>query len=190
MQVDTTLPEYDNILLHINKALKKTDTPIKKGDITLGAPEAIAGIGLDTVDRTNPNREYIYNTKLKVIPSAQYSYEHPTTVEYRRLDIGLQLWFCHGDNLTLVFTKDYSEYSSDDIKRAFCQKGKLREESITIVIEDTGETDKKKIRLYPIEDSLLYIGEYSHIVTFKIDKKSIPGMFSDPRLEGLEYHTP
>lgn len=183
MLVDKTKDEKENILDHINASLSPQDKKILKTEIDFGVPRVIPGIGLDTVKHSDPNSEYIYNTQVEV----KDKHNHHTTVEYRRLDLGLQLELL-GIEKDRIFRKKYQEYSQTELKKIYCELGQFREESIEMVVEDTGDIDTKKMRFYPIEDSLLYIGEIVSTCVFDKEKKHLKDLFRDPSMDGLEYH--
>lgn len=183
MLVDRTKNEQENILDHINNSLSPQDKKILKTEIDFGLPVVIAGVGLDTVKRQDPNSEYVYNTQVEV----KDRQNHKTTVEYRRLDLGLQLELL-GIEKDRIFRKKYQEYSQSELKKIYCELGQFREESIEMVVEDTGDIDTKKMRFYPIDNSLLYIGEIVSTCVFDKEKKHLKDLFTDPNMDGLEYH--
>lgn len=184
MIVDREKDEQENILDHINNSLSPQDKKILKTEIDFGVPRVIPGIGLDTVKHSDPNSEYVYNTQVEV----KDRQNHKTTVEYRRLDLGLQLELL-GIEKDRIFRKKYQEYSQSELKKIYCELGQFREESIEMVVEDTGDIDTKKMRFYPIQDSLLYIGEIVSTCVFDKEKKHLKDLFRDPSMDGLEYHT-
>lgn len=183
MLVDRLKDEKENILDHINNSLSPQDKKILKTEIDFGVPRVIPGVGLDTVKHSDPNSEYVHNTQVEV----KDRQNHHTTVEYRRLDLGLQLELL-GIEKDRIFRKKYQEYSQTELKKIYCELGQFREESIEMVVEDTGDIDTKKMRFYPIQDSLLYIGEIVSTCVFDKEKKHLKDLFRDPSMDGLEYH--
>lgn len=190
MLVDRQKSEFQNLLDHINQSLSSSDIPIEPHEISFDRPRVIPSITPDTVNKSKPNDSYIYNTIIKVIPSSQYDYEDPIDIEYRRIDLDTQYQIVSGDR-EIEIDKKRSELSKKDIKGLLCDLCRFRDDSLEIDLFDTVKANEQRIVLYPIEHSLLYIGQIERIITYIPEDGRI--RFSDiinsTPLDGLEYET-
>ena len=165
MLIDRNKSEKDNLLYHINRSLLLNDDKIDPSEISFTYPRAIPEVSLDSVNRSSPNSEYVFDTIVTVIPSDEFDFNMPVDIRYRRLDIGLQYSFVNGRD-TIDFKKKRSQTTLKEIKDVFCNKCRLRNDSIRIRIEDTTDELQKRVYLSPIDNSLLYTGVITAIVTF------------------------
>lgn len=188
MLIDRNISEKENLLNHVNKSLIHTDPRIGIDEIAFTYPTVIPDIYLDTVNRDDPNSEYVFDTIVTVIPSDEFNYDNPVDIRYRRVNIGLQYELSKGQS-SISFDKRRSETTLEEIKILFCDKCRLRNDSIDIRIEDTSEETIKRVYLTPIDHSLLYTGSIVVDITFVEEDKrlDLSKIINSLPLNGFDY---
>lgn len=189
MLADRTKSEKTIILDHINAVLRTGDSPILESDISFGLPTPIP-VKKDNVDKINPNLRYVPNTRLKVIPTDEYRYDNPTDIEYRRVDLAIQYQLIEGLEKVL-FDRMRSKITLKEIKDYFCELCKLRNDSIEVELSEHSDKHVENIRIYPIANSLLYIGEIRCLGQFLEEDPRVPLPDAFPNndpLDGYEYN--
>lgn len=161
MKIDNTKTEKENILNHINQALHSS-SPIEESQISFGNPVALSGVLPSTVNKNAPNNEYISNTEIEVIPSKDFPWATSRKIRYRRVDLRTQ-WDIlfpklNPSNYILYKLSKGKEPTYENIKKVILYSYPLKEESITIDLEDRAD-GRKIVTIRPIANSLLYVGK-------------------------------
>lgn len=188
--IDVELTEEENLILQINS---DNLTELTLDDIEFSIPSVIDEL---VIPYDHPNNPIELNTKVVLKAKTTSKYNGEDIYKYRRINI-VDQWNILNDSKPITIPK--SLVSDSDIKNYLFSRMTYRKESFTIERRIDGKNEY--IKLKPIPDSLLYIGEFEVPYTDKdgpigkINRANpIQGLdyyFKEGsiKLEGLDYYT-
>lgn len=197
MKIDPNLTEEENLLRHVNE---RSELPMKISDLIIGRPEALVRQSLRVTKEDIRDKRFnvdLKNTRvsLRVSPNSKRWKGQAVIQSYRRIHLGAQWWIYADQVLTqygnyVVTTNTYLNAvpTLQELDDSILNIVRYRKESLKVEVlnyQDNGfQYDTGKIRIRPIDNSLLYIGVQEFDVIYK------PISFAPETLDGFDGYLP
>ena len=197
MKINPNLTEEENLLRHINE---RGEFPLTFRDITIGRPETLLRQSLRVTKEDIRLKRFdtdVKNTRvlLKVSPNSKRWKGQVYIQPYRRIHVGAQWWKYaeriltqDGSYVVTTNTYKYRTPTIDELNDSILNVVRYRKESLKVEVlsfQDNGfQYDTGRIRIRPIENSLLYIGVQEFDVVYK------PISFAPAALNGFDGYLP
>lgn len=197
MKIDPNLTEEENLLRHVNE---RSELPMEINDLIIGRPEALVRQGLRVTKEDIRDKRFnvdLKNTRvsLRVSPNSKRWKGQTVIQSYRRIHLGAQWWIYADQVLTqygnyVVTTNTYLNAvpTLQELDDSILNIVRYRKESLKVEVlnyQDNGfQYDTGRIRIRPIDNSLLYIGVQEFDVIYK------PISFAPETLDGFDGYLP
>lgn len=193
MKIDPNLTEEENLLRHVNE---RSELPMEISDLIIGRPEALVRQSLRVTKEDIRDKRFnvdLKNTRvsLRVSPNSKRWKGQTVIQSYRRIHLGAQWWIYADQVLTqygnyVVTTNTYLNAvpTLQELDDSILNIVRYRKESLKVEVlnyQDNGfQYDTGRIRIRPIDNSLLYIGVQEFDVIYK------PISFAPETLDGFD----
>lgn len=197
MKIDPNLTEEENLLRHVNE---RSELPMELSDLIIGRPEALVRQSLRVTKEDIRDKRFnvdLKNTRvsLRVSPNSKRWKGQTVIQSYRRIHLGAQWWIYADQVLTqygnyVVTTNTYLNAvpTLQELDDSILNIVRYRKESLKVEVlnyQDNGfQYDTGRIRIRPIDNSLLYIGVQEFDVIYK------PISFAPETLDGFDGYLP
>lgn len=197
MKIDPNLTEEENLLRHVNE---RSELPMEISDLIIGRPEALVRQSLRVTKEDIRDKRFnvdLKNTRvsLRVSPNSKRWKGQTVIQSYRRIHLGAQWWIYADQVLTqygnyVVTTNTYLNAvpTLQELDDSILNIVRYRKESLRVEVlnyQDNGfQYDTGRIRIRPIDNSLLYIGVQEFDVIYK------PISFAPETLDGFDGYLP
>lgn len=197
MKIDPNLTEEENLLRHVNE---RSELPMEISDLIIGRPEALVRQSLRVTKEDIRDKRFnvdLKNTRvnLRVSPNSKRWKGQTVIQSYRRIHLGAQWWIYADQVLTqygnyVVTTNTYLNAvpTLQELDDSILNIVRYRKESLKVEVlnyQDNGfQYDTGRIRIRPIDNSLLYIGVQEFDVIYK------PISFAPETLDGFDGYLP
>lgn len=197
MKIDPNLTEEENLLRHVNE---RSELPMEISDLIIGRPEALVRQSLRVTKEDIRDKRFnvdLKNTRvsLRVSPDSKRWKGQTVIQSYRRIHLGAQWWIYADQVLTqygnyVVTTNTYLNAvpTLQELDDSILNIVRYRKESLKVEVlnyQDNGfQYDTGRIRIRPIDNSLLYIGVQEFDVIYK------PISFAPETLDGFDGYLP
>lgn len=197
MKIDPNLTEEENLLRHVNE---RSELPMEISDLIIGRPEALVRQSLRVTKEDIQDKRFnvdLKNTRvsLRVSPNSKRWKGQTVIQSYRRIHLGAQWWIYADQVLTqygnyVVTTNTYLNAipTLQELDDSILNIVRYRKESLKVEVlnyQDNGfQYDTGRIRIRPIDNSLLYIGVQEFDVIYK------PISFAPETLDGFDGYLP
>lgn len=197
MKIDPNLTEEENLLRHVNE---RSELPMEISDLIIGRPEALVRQSLRVTKEDIRDKRFnvdLKNTRvsLRVSPNSKRWKGQTVIQSYRRIHLGTQWWIYADQVLTqygnyVVTTNTYLNAvpTLQELDDSILNIVRYRKESLKVEVlnyQDNGfQYDTGRIRIRPIDNSLLYIGVQEFDVIYK------PISFAPETLDGFDGYLP
>lgn len=197
MKIDPNLTEEENLLRHVNE---RSELPMEISDLIIGKPEALVRQSLRVTKEDIRDKRFnvdLKNTRvsLRVSPNSKRWKGQTVIRSYRRIHLGAQWWIYADQVLTqygnyVVTTNTYLNAvpTLQELDDSILNIVRYRKESLKVEVlnyQDNGfQYDTGRIRIRPIDNSLLYIGVQEFDVIYK------PISFAPETLDGFDGYLP
>ena len=197
MKIDPNLTEEENLLRHVNE---RSELPMEISDLIIGKPEALVRQSLRVTKEDIRDKRFnvdLKNTRvsLRVSPNSKRWKGQTVIQSYRRIHLGAQWWVYADQVLTqygnyVVTTNTYLNAvpTLQELDDSILNIVRYRKESLKVEVlnyQDNGfQYDTGRIRIRPIDNSLLYIGVQEFDVIYK------PISFAPETLDGFDGYLP
>ena len=197
MKIDPNLTEEENLLRHVNE---RSELPMEISDLIIGRPEALVRQSLRVTKEDIRDKRLnvdLKNTRvsLRVSPNSKRWKGQTVIQSYRRIHLGAQWWIYADQVLTqygnyVVTTNTYLNAvpTLQELDDSILNIVRYRKESLKVEVlnyQDNGfQYDTGRIRIRPIDNSLLYIGVQEFDVIYK------PISFAPETLDGFDGYLP
>ena len=197
MKIDPNLTEEENLLRHVNE---RSELPMEISDLIIGRPEALIRQSLRVTKEDIRDKRFnvdLKNTRvsLRVSPNSKRWKGQTVIQSYRRIHLGAQWWIYADQVLTqygnyVVTTNTYLNAvpTLQELDDSILNIVRYRKESLKVEVlnyQDNGfQYDTGRIRIRPIDNSLLYIGVQEFDVIYK------PISFAPETLNGFDGYLP
>lgn len=197
MKIDPNLTEEENLLRHVNE---RSELPMEISDLIIGRPEALVRQSLRVTKEDIQDKRFnvdLKNTRvsLRVSPNSKRWKGQTVIQSYRRIHLGAQWWIYADQVLTqygnyVVTTNTYLNAvpTLQELDDSILNIVRYRKESLKVEVlnyQDNGfQYDTGRIRIRPIDNSLLYIGVQEFDVIYK------PISFAPETLNGFDGYLP
>lgn len=197
MKIDPNLTEEENLLRHVNE---RSEFPMEVSDLIIGSPETLVRQSVKVTKEDIRDKVFdvdLKNTRvnLKVSPNSK-RWKGKTFIQpYRRVHLGAQ-WWVYADRVLMqdgnyvVTTNTYLNPvpTPEELDASVLNIVRYRKESLKVEVldfQDNGfQYDTGRIRIRPIDNSLLYIGMQEFDVIYK------PISFAPETLDGFDGYLP
>lgn len=197
MKIDPNLTEEENLLRHVNE---RSEFPMEVSDLIIGRPETLVRQSVKVTKEDIRDKVFdvdLKNTRvnLKVSPNSKRWKGQTFIQPYRRVHLGAQWWVYADRVLTqdgnyVVTTNTYLNPvpTPEELDDSVLNIVRYRKESLKVEVldfQDNGfQYDTGRIRIRPIDNSLLYIGMQEFDVIYK------PISFAPETLDGFDGYLP
>ena len=197
MKIDPNLTEEENLLRHVNE---RSELSMEISDLIIGRPEALVRQSLRVTKEDIRDKRFnvdLKNTRvsLRVSPNSKRWKGQTVIQSYRRIHLGAQWWIYADQVLTqygnyVVTTNTYLNAvpTLQELDDSILNIVRYRKESLKVEVlnyQDNGfQYDTGRIRIRPIDNSLLYIGVQEFDVIYK------PISFAPETLDGFDGYLP
>ena len=197
MKIDPNLTEEENLLRHVNE---RSELPMEISDLIIGRPEALVRQSIRVTKEDIRDKRFnvdLKNTRvsLRVSPNSKRWKGQTVIQSYRRIHLGAQWWIYADQVLTqygnyVVTTNTYLNAvpTLQELDDSILNIVRYRKESLKVEVlnyQDNGfQYDTGRIRIRPIDNSLLYIGVQEFDVIYK------PISFAPETLDGFDGYLP
>lgn len=197
MKIDPNLTEEENLLRHVNEI---SELPMEISDLIIGRPETLVRQSLRVTKEDIRDKRFnvdLKNTRvsLRVSPNSKRWKGQTVIQSYRRIHLGAQWWIYADQVLTqygnyVVTTNTYLNAvpTLQELDDSILNIVRYRKESLKVEVlnyQDNGfQYDTGRIRIRPIDNSLLYIGVQEFDVIYK------PISFAPETLDGFDGYLP
>ena len=197
MKIDPNLTEEENLLRHVNE---RSELPMEISDLIIGRPEALVRQSLRVTKEDIRDKRFNVDLKntlvsLRVSPNSKRWKGQTVIQSYRRIHLGAQWWIYADQVLTqygnyVVTTNTYLNAvpTLQELDDSILNIVRYRKESLKVEVlnyQDNGfQYDTGRIRIRPIDNSLLYIGVQEFDVIYK------PISFAPETLDGFDGYLP
>ena len=197
MKIDPNLTEEENLLRHVNE---RSELPMEISDLIIGRPEALVRQSLRVTKEDIRDKRFnvdLKNTRvsLRVSPNSKRWKGQTVIQSYRRIHLGAQWWIYADQVLTqygnyVVTSNTYLNAvpTLQELDDSILNIVRYRKESLKVEVlnyQDNGfQYDTGRIRIRPIDNSLLYIGVQEFDVIYK------PISFALETLDGFDGYLP
>lgn len=197
MKIDPNLTEEENLLRHVNE---RSEFTMDVNDLILGKPEPTVRQSLKVTKEDIRDKKFDLNLKntkisLTVSPDSKRWKGQTYIKPYRRIHLGAQ-WWKYADRVLardgnyIVVTNTYINPipTPKELDESILKLIRYRKESLKVEVlsfQDNGfQYDTGRIRIRPIDNSLLYIGIQEFDVVYR------PISFAPETLDGFDGYLP